>query len=214
MNKKIMTIMSIVMCVVLITMPTFCESAVIYTQGAKDNAAARAEGKNKSAVIQSTRKKGEKAQIDMDAFNSTNAIMNMADYPAPMGKDRTRVTYCPEKIPFTMVIESPYRFITDDYGNIGIAYMDERLNIPVNAMGGFYVVQKQNPATKQVEWVKYCVDFSGYILFGWIVEGDGTKYYLSEEDATLGQVVKGAVTFANGKKYYFDEDGILQNYEE
>ncbi len=206
--------MSIIMCVALMSMPTFCESAVIYTQGAKDNAAARSEGKNKSAVIHSTRKKGEETQVDINAINSTNAIMNMADYPAPIGKDYTRVTYCPEKVPFVKVIESPYRFIADDHGNIGLAYMDERLNIPVNAMGGFYVVQKQNPATKEMEWVKYCVDFSGYILFGWIVESDGTKYYLSEEPDTLGQVVKGAKTFANGKKYYFDEEGVLQNYDE
>lgn len=214
MKKKIKMIVSLVMCVVLMAVPAFCESQVIYTQGAKDHAKARAEGKNKSQVVYGAGTGANKSDIDMNKFNADYNLGNMADYPIPVGASTTRVTYLGQKIPFTIVIETPYNFINDAYGNIGIAYIDERMNIPVTAMGGFYVVQKINPATKKMEWQKYCVDNSGYLLFGWIIEDDGTRYYLSEDPNTIGQVVKGAMKFANGKTYYFDEDGILQNFEE
>lgn len=204
MKKKVLILVVLILSVFSMTMPTFCESGVIFTDGAKAKAKARAEGRGTTAVIQGANGKGENIE------SNDMRMLNNADCPAPVGKDYTRVTHCPSKIPFTIVIDTPYKFIQDEYGNIGIAYFENRLNMPITANGGFYVLQKQNDVTKEVEWVKYCVDNSGYILFGWVVEGDGTRYYLSEDVATLGQVVKGTMVFSDGKTYYFDEDGICQ----
>lgn len=213
MKKKILSMLLVVACVGVMVSPAYCDSQVIYTESAKERAERRKSGEAQSPVIYSARKEGQSATVDIDGINASNALNNMADYPAPIGAQTTRVTVCGQKIPTPIVIESPHMFINDVYGNIGIAYVDEKLNIPVNAVGGFYVVQQVNPVTKVVEWKKYCVDNSGYILFGWVVEQDGTRYYLSEDLATIGQVVTGAKVFQNGKTYYFDEDGILQNIE-
>lgn len=207
--KKV--ILAIIFCVSIMgtsVMTCFADSQVIYSQGAIQRAQDRAEDISRTPVVYSERRKN----VSPEVVQYTSPIIEQNEFPVSLGRDTTRVVYLGQNIPFIHVIEDGYVFTRDEKGNIGIAFVDGYNEKPVRAAGGFYIVQKENKEG-QVQWVKYCVDNSGYVLFGWIIEENGNIYYLSEDEDTLGQTVTGIREFKDGVKCYFDEDGLLQDIQ-